>query len=262
MRTPSGDKWRAALEKWSIPQEILDQAPESPWIHPPALFDIPEQIEDSISHQRAREVVDSGSVILDVGCGGGIASFALTPPSKNVIGLDHQSEMLKMYSKNALIRGVTSHVFEGFWPQAANEIPKADVVVCHHVLYNVHDIEDFLLELNNHARSRVVIEIPQSHPLSTSNDLWLHFWNLPRPHGPAPDLLMEVLRELKINAHIELWEGSMRSEVNLNELAQYSRIRLCLNPDKEKEILEYLSSRPISRQRALATIWWDVYSSK
>ena len=148
------------LAEWAIPKSILDQAPEDPWIHPPVMFQIPTEISDSVSHQRAREAVPVGGTILDVGCGGGIAAFALTPPATHAIGVDHQSEMLWMFSENARDRGVSAEVFEGFWPAVSGEIPVADVAVAHHVVYNVPNIEDFLIAMNEHATRRAVLHVP------------------------------------------------------------------------------------------------------
>ncbi len=258
MRTSAGDYWREALSIWAIPQAILDQAPEDPWIHPPVMFQIPEQIEDTISHQRAREVIPAGGSILDIGCGGGIAAFAVTPPASHVIGVDHQGEMLEMFTQNAKARGVTSEVFEGFWPQVETSVPVADVAAAHHVTYNVPQIEDFLLAMSSHAKKRVVLEMPQRHPLTTAAPLWKHFWNLDRPVDPTPRDLMTVIRELGFNPHLELWDGSMRSEADLESTAHFSRIRLCLPESRESEVLEFLKSEPKIAIRNLATIWWDV----
>jgi len=245
------------LTQWAIPQEILDQSAEDPWIHPPALFQIPQNIEDSISHQRAREVMPAGGTILDVGCGGGIAAFALTPLAGHVIGVDHQPEMLTMFSENARARGVTSEVFEGFWPALSTQIPTADVATAHHVVYNVPNIEDFLVAINSHAKLRVVLEMPQHHPLANASVLWKHFWNLNRPVNPTPTDLMRVLSELGFDAQLELWNGPMRQESDLAQLAHYSRIRLCLPADREDEVLDFLTTQPRELTRSLATIWWD-----
>ena len=258
MHNKSGTAWREEMSLWAIPKEILDQAPESPWIHPPAMFQIPDQIEDSISHQRAREVISAGRSILDIGCGGGIAAFAVTPPAALVIGIDHQSEMLEMFSENAKVRGVTSQVFEGFWPQVAAQVPVADVAVAHHVMYNVQEVEDFLLAINAHAKKRVVLELPQRHPLSAATPLWKHFWGIDRPTGPTPIDLIEVLAELGIKANLELWDGQMRQETDLKMQAHYSRIRLCLPAEREGEVVEFLREQPREQIRNLATIWWDV----
>ena len=258
MKTNSGDTWRHSLAEWAIPDEILSQAPESPWIHPPVMFQLPDEIEDSISHQRAREVLLDGNAVLDIGCGGGIAAFALVPPVKHVIGVDHQLEMLEMFAANAKSRAITSEVFKGFWPLVVHEVPNADVVTAQHVVYNVFDIEDFILQMNSHARKRVVIEMPQSHPLTSATPLWKHFWNLDRPSKPTHTDLMHVLEELGIQAHLELWEGSMRTEVDLETQAHFSRIRLCLPEARESEVLEFLRTQPKVAIRELATIWWDV----
>ena len=257
MRNDSGQRWRSALAEWAIPEAILSQAPEDPWIHPPALFQIPQSIADTISHQRAREALPVGGTVLDVGCGGGIAAFALTPPASHVIGVDHQPEMLTMFAENAERRGVTAEVFEGFWPALGDRVPRADVAIAHHVVYNVAEIEDFLLAMDSHAAKRVVLEAPQQHPLANSSALWKHFWNLDRPTEPRLEDLMAVLAELGISAHLELWSGAMRQESTLEQLAHYSRIRLCLSSEREGEVLEFLQSQPIQNSRQLATIWWD-----
>jgi len=258
METAAGNIWRDSLAAWAIPKEILDEAPENPWIHPPVMFQLPDVIEDSISHQRAREVITPGGSILDIGCGGGIAAFAVTPPATHVIGVDHQSEMLEMFEENAKARGLTSQEFDGFWPDVANEVPVADVVATHHVVYNVPKIEEFLLAMNAHAKKRVVIEMPQRHPLTTATPLWKHFWNLDRPMNPTPQDLMKVLAELGINAHLELWDGQMRTEADLVSQAHFSRIRLCLPESREQEVLDFLKEQPKVAIRNLATIWWDI----
>jgi hypothetical protein len=66
METSSGNYWRESLSAWAIPDEIINNAPENPWIHPPVMFELPDVIEDSISHQRAREVLVSGDSVLDI----------------------------------------------------------------------------------------------------------------------------------------------------------------------------------------------------
>jgi SAM-dependent methyltransferase len=253
----SGNRWRQALTGWSIPRDILDQAPESPWIHPPALFQIPDVIEDSISHQRAREAMPEGGTILDIGCGGGIAAFAITPPATQAIGVDHQLEMLAMFSENAKKRNVTSTLFEGFWPEVASQVPVADVATAHHVVFNVQAIEDFLIAINNHATKRVVIEMPQQHPLANAAPLWKHFWNVDRPTTPTPNDLMTTLHDLGFEARQELWDGKIRQEGDIKTLAHYSRIRLCLPASREDEVYEFLLNQPLSTARPLATIWWD-----
>ena len=124
MNTARAIKWKKDLESWAIPQEIIDQAEESPWIHPPVLFQIPDTITETVSHQKAKEALPENGSVLDIGCGGGIAAFALAEKAKHVIGVDHQAEMLTMFSQNAKNRGLTSDNISGFnlvgncWPKS------------------------------------------------------------------------------------------------------------------------------------------------
>ena len=253
----SSDLWKSSLSSWAIPDEILTKAEESPWIHPPVLFDLPDEIKDSPSHQRAREALPEGGSVLDVGCGGGIGAFALAPKVKRVIGVDHQAEMLAMFKKNATRFDCTAQTFEGYWPDVADQVPEVDVVVSHHVAYNVPKINDFLIALNKKAKSRVVIEIPQQHPLMNLTAMWKHFWNLDRPSQPTADLLVEVIHDLGYKVKIEKWEGQLRDAIDFDTAAEFNRIRLCLPKSRYDEVLEFMKSHPPKTGRELATIWWD-----
>ncbi len=251
------DSWAESLAAWAIPEEILRQAPESPWIHPPVLFQLPAVIPDSPSHERAREVLSAQGSVLDVGCGGGIAAFALTPPASLVVGVDHQGEMLEMFTANARERGVTSEVVEGFFPAVADQIPVCDVAVSHHVVYNVADIVPFVTSLSEKARRRVVIEMPQSHPLATMAPAWKHFWDLERPDGPHHDDFAVVVREAGFEPHVELFDGVMRREQTPEQAAHFMRIRLCLGPEREGEVAEFFAAQAPTAS-PLACVWWDL----
>jgi len=254
----ASEKWKQDLESWGIPQEIIDQAPESPWIHPPVLFQIPQQIELTPSHQKAFEALPVDGSILDIGCGGGIAAFAMGNKARKVIGVDHQPEMLEMFTENAKARNIDSVVHVGFWPAIEDEVEVADVVTSHHVVYNVPDIVPFIQALNSHARKRVVIEMPQQHPRSSSNSAWKYFWNLDRPTAPTPQDLFDVLKELGIDAHLLFWEGKLPVEQDLDEAVRFMRIRMCLPAAKDTDVRIFMQENPPSEIRRLATIWWDI----
>ena len=254
----ASEKWKSDLEAWAIPKEIIEQAPESPWIHPPALFQIPQLIDLTPSHQKAFDALPDGGSILDIGCGGGIAAFAMGSKAQLVIGVDHQREMLQMFTDNANQRHIDSKVYAGFWPAIENDVEIADVAVAHHVVYNVQEIVPFIKAMNTHARKRVVLEMPQLHPLSNLSEAWKYFWKLDRPENPTPQDLMNVLGEQGINAHLLLWEGNLRQERNIEDAVRFTRVRLCLPESRDSEVREFLENHPPIETRPLATIWWDV----
>ena len=250
--------WREALQSWRIPDEILSQAPESPWIHPVELFDISalDVIPDSPSHRAAREGL--GTSLLDVGCGGGRAAFACVPPATHVIGVDHQSVMLERFAEMAERRGITSELYLGDWPNIANEVPVADVVTCHHVFYNVADLAPFVQALSAHARNRVVVELPMTHPLSDLNPWWQHFWGLERPTAPTAWDAAECVRSLGYDVQVEEHAPSATpSSIDEDMLVRFMRIRLCLPATRDDEVRAFMRTLP-PRERTNVTLWWDV----
>lgn len=260
---PVAQAWTDQLASWGVPQEILDRAPRSPWIMPVSAFRVNEEPDgaDSPSHQRAWEALAEGGSVLDVGCGGGRAAFAVTPPATVVIGVDQRPEMLQEFAGTARARGVAHHEILGTWPEVAADTPTADVCVCHHVAYNVADLSAFALALNGHARRRVVLELGRSHPLAYLSPLWQRFWGFSRPHGPTAATALDVLHEAGLPARLQTWDDPAfhrESTLSPTEQVEIVRIRLCLPADRDPEIAEALRQLPPRTPRPTATIWWDV----
>lgn len=254
-------QWKDDLASWAIPDEILAQAEEKPWIHPVAMFTVDDEIADSHSHRVAREAVPSGGSVLDVGSGGGRASMALVPPAGTLMAVDHQQGMLDAFAEAATRRGVHHREFLGDWQDIADEVPEADVVVCHHVAYNVGEIGPFLKALDVHAQRRVVLELPTRHPMSNMNSLWKRFWDLDRPTRPTADQLGDIARALGFDAHVDIWEDETwgkRVEMPQEERVRFARIRLCLTEDRDADVAAALIEESDQAPREVATVWWDV----
>ncbi len=255
------EKWRTDLASWAIPDEILSRVTTPPWIHPVAMFTATETIPDSRSHQIARSAVPIGGSVLDIGSGGGRAAFALVPPAATVIAVDHQQGMLDEFAEAATRRGVQHEELLGDWPAVADGVPAADVVVCHHVAFNVPDIVPFLQALNSHAIKRVVLEIPFQHPLTHLNPLWKKFWDLDRPTEPTAEDLSAIAKALGFDARLEIWvDETWGKRVALPEAdrIKFARIRLCLSEDRDAEVAAALIQQGDDQPRQVATLWWDV----
>ena len=259
--TSAAQRWSDDLASWAIPPEILAQAPESPWIHPVEMFTVDAEVPDTLSHQRARAALPPAGSVLDVGCGGGRASMALVPPAGLVIGVDEQPEMLARYAAAAEERRVQHVELQGVWPDGDRATPLADVVVCHHVVYNVADLVPFVQALSAHARQRVVLELPTTHPLSHMAPYWKQFWDLDRPSGPTADDCLAVTRAAGADATMETWVDdvwSARGRLTPEQQAHFLRIRLCLPESREPEVAAALAAAGVPPRRSAATIWWDV----
>ena len=186
--------------------------------------------------------------------------MALVPLAGELIAVDHQQGMLDAFAAAASERGVAHAEFLGDWPGIADEVPQTDVVVCHHVAYNVRDIVPFLQALNDHARRRVVLEIPMNHPLSNMNALWKKFWDLDRPTEPIGDDLLAIACAMGFDAHLEVWQDETwgkRVEMPQEERVRMARIRLCLTEDRDAEVAAALLAQQDAQPKTVATLWWD-----
>lgn len=256
----AAESWSAQLAGWGIPDEILAQAPVSPWSHEVATFSVDDTLErDGMSARVAREVLPlQGGVVLDVGCGGGRSSAVLVPPAEALIGVDHSETMLTAYVEAARLAGVDVQTVHGRWPDVAEAAPIADVVVCHHVFFNVADAVPFATALTEHARLAVVVEIPIRHPLAGWNPAWKHFWGVDRPTGPTDADLVAVLREAGLVP--EVWHSPRtplsRQSSDPSTLLPAARRRLCLGPERDAELAGYLANNPIDFVDTVATLRW------
>ena len=147
----------------------------------------------------------------------------------------------------------------GSWPEIADQVPVADVVVCHNVLYNITDLPPFVAALGAHARRRVVIEITPKHPQDRRRMLWRHFWDLERPHEPTAATAVEAIGEAGLKPVVEEFvlpddpRAAARDEL---QASQWCR-NLCLPPEREPEVAALIADIPFPRERV--TIWWDVH---
>jgi SAM-dependent methyltransferase len=257
----AAQQWQSDLAAWAIPEAILEQAQQSPWIHPVEMFTVTDEVPDSPSHGRARDgLTGSQREILDVGCGGGRATMALANEVSLATGVDSSAQMLQAYASAAQARGLPVQTIEGVWPEIADVTPQADVVVCHHVVYNVAQIVPFLTALNDHARRRVVLELPTRHPLSSMNPLWEQFWGLRRPTRPTAAHLVTIAEAMGLAPHLEVWQDEQwgaRVALPDAERVRYARIRLCLTEDRDAEIAAALLQQQDAQPREVATVWWD-----
>jgi len=255
----AAEHWRDQLAGWAIPDHIAAAARESPWAMPVGYFArrarryVAQPV--GASYARAAEALDPPGSVLDVGTGAGAASLPLAPLTTDLTAVDTNADMLEALREQA---GVAVHTIEGRWPDVASGTPVADVVVCHHVFYNVSDLADFALALTAHARRRIVVELGERHPLVVLSPLWTLFHGLDRPAGPTATDAVAVLREAGINPREERWRRPPGAvDADDADLVEMTRRRLCLPPERRDEVAEALRAQPAGGGTDLVTLWWE-----
>jgi 2-polyprenyl-3-methyl-5-hydroxy-6-metoxy-1,4-benzoquinol methylase len=267
----AAERWAQALAAWAIPPAILAAAPELPWGFPTEVFErradaLPA--EPTSSTQRALQALPQGGSVLDVGCGAGAASLPLAARAGHLVGVDSSAAMLRAFRQRVEAAGKAVTTMEGPWPAVAEQTPVADVVVCHHVAYNVPDLAPFVQRLTDHARARVVMELTAQHPMSVLNDLWWRFHGLVRPSTPTADDAVAVLREVGLTPERLDWQapalGWFSPFTRRADLVAWVRRRLCLPQERDGEIEAALSARILERDgcvglppRPVVTLWWS-----
>jgi SAM-dependent methyltransferase len=266
-------EWRTDLAGWAIPDHISAAVGESPWVLPRQVFarraDRLRDAPSGASHDRAWAALDPPGSVLDVGAGAGAACLPLLARATGLAVVDSDTGMLELLAERARAQGVAAQCFHGNWPEVAAQVPAADVVTCHHVLYNVPDLEPFVAELTGHARRLVVAELTARHPLVTLNELWLRFHGVARPVSPTADDLVRILTGLGLEPGYERWtRPGARDYASFEELTEITRRRLCLPPERTAEVAEALAPAGSGRGwepgpadlassgREVVTVWW------
>jgi len=264
-------RWRATLAEWAIPQRILDLAPASPWTTERAIFvrraAAQQARPQGISYDRALEALPTGGAVLDVGAGAGAASLPLLDRAESLIAVDQDEQLLRELTELAGTTRATIDTVVGSWPAVATRVARADVVVCHHVLYNVPDLGPFIETLHEHARRRVVIEITARHPTARLSPLWKRFHDLDRPIRPTWEDAVDAIRAIRSDVHAEPRQiAADGSAGTWDEHVAFTCRRLCLPPERAREVaaalmeMGALPDHPTSwsgPNRDVVTIWWD-----
>jgi hypothetical protein len=256
-----GGSWANWLAAWAIPAELIAAAPESPYFFDPQVFiaaadKAMARPDDTPSDRAAREALPAGGSVVDVGVGAGAASVRLRPAT--IVGVDANRVLLDAFVERASGFGIDALAIEGSWPAVAPDTPVADVVVCHHVVYNAADLATFAAALDGHARRRVVVELTAVHPMAWMTPYWRALHGIDQPDRPTAADAVDVLKGLGFEPHQQRWVRNyqMIGENGEDALARIAR-RLCLPPDRNPELRELLVSTPPPTGREVVTVWWD-----
>jgi SAM-dependent methyltransferase len=263
-------RWREDLASWAIPEHITAAVSESPWVLPRQVFarraDKLAAQPTGPSFERAWSALDPAGRVIDVGSGAGAACLPLLARTSSLTAVDAEQGMLDLLGERASARGVPARLVCGNWPHVAGQVPAADLVTCHHVLFNAPDVAPFIEALTNHATRLVVVENTASHPLTSLSPLWLRFHGLRRPDRPTAADLVAILAAMGLAPRWQCWRRPGGPDyASFAELVDVTRRRLCLPPERAADVGEALVAEggdPDHPQdlgssgREVYTIWW------
>lgn len=253
------ERWRQAVRDRAVPQAIVDNAPEPPWSFEPEMFrwrpeeDAKQPLRPS--RRRALEALPERGSVLDVGVGGGASSLGLAPRAEMITGVDSLEGMLELFQASSRAVGVEARAVLGTWPDVADAVDPVDVAVCHHVIYGVTEVEDFIIALTARARHRVVLELSADHPQAGLDPLWKALHGIERPERRVADEAEAVLVSMGLDVEREDIVLPPRTREVTPELVAFARRRLYVGPDRDPEIADLLRARTPQEQTVVA-LWW------
>jgi SAM-dependent methyltransferase len=269
MSESAADHWRASLEAWAIPQELLDAIDESPYGWPQYLWTRRSETEpgkEPFTTGLVRSLLTPSGSLLDVGAGRGRASLPLAREGHPLLAVEAHEAMIDGLREESVGCDVT--VIEGRWPEVAGQVDHVEVAVSAHVVYDVADIGPFLSAMHERAHRAVVLELTPRHPWSNLAPYYRALHGLERPEGPTAEDLVAVIREtIGEEPKIERWERDGRLWfAGWSEIEDLYGRRLVLPPERRGELVEVLGP-DVSEvdgkwyvgesRRSFVTLWWE-----
>lgn len=265
-------RWSEQLAAWAIPERLLAAVDESPYGWSQNLWKrrserARNEEAEPVTTSVARRLLASNGSVIDVGAGRGRASLPLAAEGHPLVAVEKNPDMVAGLREDAARLGANVSIVEKAWPQAADELHPATVVMSAHVVYDVPDIGPFLTAMHRLATSGVVLEVTPAHPWSGMAPYYRALHHIDRPSGPTADDLVEVVEEVVgVVPEVEWWARSGQMWFSdWDEIIEFYGRRLVLPPARRGEVRPLLEpdvtevdgrlvvGDPVRR---LATIWW------
>jgi SAM-dependent methyltransferase len=222
-------------------------------------------LECVLRHLRREDTV------LDVGAGTGRHAIPLARHARRVIALDPSPAMLRFLREDAASQGLSNvDIIEGTWPEAAGQMPPADIVISAHVLYAIEDIVPFLRALDGHARRLCFLYLMAWQQWFDLLGLWEALHSERRRPQPTYIDAVNVLHQLGCYANVEVaWMETARLFDRVEDAVERFAESLAVGDDPERrrrlhralaERLEPLEDGGFAlpeRRYPLATVWWE-----
>jgi SAM-dependent methyltransferase len=180
----------AAVDRWEVVSPLFQANPR--------------RTDDVEVNRLAREVTPAMTV-LDVGGGAGRYALPLALCCQHVTVVEPSPSMGKSLRQIAAEAGIDNvSLVAKRWEDA--EVNSADVVLSAHVIYMVEHIRAFVGKLVAHARKKVLMPTFMRPPMARYAPFWRSVHGEDRHELPGARELMQVLWEMDIYPHLEMFE--------------------------------------------------------
>lgn len=118
----------------------------------------------TVSDRLAREALADGGTVVECRDWSGCGEPATPAPPCDSGRPEHRAP--RGIRAPPAAAGLEHSEVTGTWPDIAAITSIVDVVMCHHLVYNVADLQTFASALDAHAGRRVPIELAEHQPMA------------------------------------------------------------------------------------------------
>jgi SAM-dependent methyltransferase len=225
--------------------------------------------------QRLLPIVGSDMTVLDVGAGPGRHALPLARVARRVVAVEPSAAMREQLEANAFGarngafgdgngafgdgngrdagRLANLEVVPAAWPEAAERVEPADLVICAHVLYPVVEVEPFLRQLGARTRRLCFLQLRLGQREGPYLELFERVWGEPRALAPTALDLLNVAHQLGFAANFEVVPfPAWRRFDSVDEAVENARQDI-LNPSGVDELIRaYVAPRLVEANGKLA----------
>ena len=201
----ASQRWKEMVEAEHAQSERMreDSPPDDHWQTSAHHFRADPRRSDDPLVERLLQEVGPHHTLLDVGAGAGRLALPLALRCREVIAVEPSPSMASLLLQLAAEHDIHNvSLVQAKWEEA--EVDPADIVLCAHVLYTAGDIVPFVRKLEIHGRNRVLIVLFRAPPQTHIYPLWKQVHGEDRLPLPGLPQLRDVLRELDIDARVEM----------------------------------------------------------
>jgi SAM-dependent methyltransferase len=207
---------------------------------------------------------------MDIGAGGGRFAIPLAKTVRRVVAVEPSPAMRQVMAESAAASGVTNiEAIEMRWPPPPSRAPEpADGTLAANVIYDAHDLREFLEAMEAATRRVCVVITSDRAPSTPDAAIWEGLYGEPLHALPGLREFVAVLGALGRRYDVRTYPVAPPPPMNLDRAVEESRWRYWIGRGTEREatLRELLRARYSQadgmlrlppRRNYSAAVWWE-----
>lgn len=215
------------------------------------------------------ELSQPGDTWMDIGAGGGRFAVPLAQAGHRVIAVEPSPAMREVMSNAALEAHTSIEQLTFRWPPPPSlDVPQVDLSLAANVLYDAHDLPEFLDAMERVTRRLCVVILSDRAPSTPDGAVWQALYSEPLRSLPGLREFLAVLGAWGRRFHVRTYPVEEPVEMSLDDAVEDLRWRYWIGRGTELEgrlrtlIAQHYSRpsglvQPPPRRNYSAVVWWE-----